>query len=124
MDLDWATFRHEVRRLVLSPYWLNLIILNRTESVNFIHDVNVLRQNLKSVYANSADLQALNSEVDKLPKNCTFTFVDYCVRNGILTFSRSDPSLACVLATSTRLSQERCEAKPKGARSRRQFWRG
>jgi hypothetical protein len=42
----------------------------RTESVNFIHDVNVLRKTLKSVYGGSADLQALNSEIDKLPKNC------------------------------------------------------
>ncbi len=40
------------------------------ESVNFIHDVNVLRKTLKSVYENSPDLQLLNSEVDKLPKNC------------------------------------------------------
>ena len=40
------------------------------ESVNFIHDVNVLRKTLKSVYEVSPDLQALNNEVDKLPKNC------------------------------------------------------
>ena len=31
---------------------------------------NVLRKTLKSIYENSSDLQALNSEVDKLPKNC------------------------------------------------------
>lgn len=42
----------------------------RMESINFIHDVNVLRKTLKSVYETSPDLQALNSEVDKLPKNC------------------------------------------------------
>lgn len=40
------------------------------ESINFIHDVNVLRKTLKSVYETSPDLQALNSELDKLPKNC------------------------------------------------------
>lgn len=40
------------------------------ESINFIHDVNVLRKTLKSVYETSPDLQALNAEVDKLPKNC------------------------------------------------------
>ena len=40
------------------------------ESVNFIHDVNVLRKTSKSVYETSPDLQALNNEVDKLPKNC------------------------------------------------------
>ena len=42
----------------------------RMESINFIHDVNVLRKTLKSVYETSPDLQALNAEVDKLPKNC------------------------------------------------------
>ena len=40
------------------------------ESINFIHDVNVLRKTLKSVYEASPDLQALNAEVEKLPKNC------------------------------------------------------
>lgn len=40
------------------------------ESINFIHDVNVLRKTLKSVYETSPDLQALNAEVDNLPKNC------------------------------------------------------
>ena len=40
------------------------------ESINFIHDVNVLRKTLKSVYEASPDLQALNAEIDKLPKNC------------------------------------------------------
>lgn len=40
------------------------------ESVNFIHDVNVLRKTLKSVYQDSPDLQMLNNEIDKLPKNC------------------------------------------------------
>ena len=39
------------------------------ESVNFIHDVNVLRKTLKSVYDTSPDLRALNGEVDKLPHN-------------------------------------------------------
>ena len=42
----------------------------RMESINFIHDVNVLRKTLKSVYDASPDLQALNAEVDRLPKNC------------------------------------------------------
>ena len=42
----------------------------KMESLNFIHDVNVLRKTLKSVYDGSQDLQALNSEVDRLPKNC------------------------------------------------------
>lgn len=61
--------------------------VSRTESVNFIHDVNVLRQTLKSVYANSADLQALNSEIDKLPKNCRLQVLPVCWRH-LLDFPR------------------------------------
>src|ERR1700721_2156343 len=60
---------------------------NRTESVNFVHDVNVLRQNLKSVYSNSADLQALNTEIDKLPKNCRIQVLPVCWRH-LLDFPR------------------------------------
>jgi hypothetical protein len=59
----------------------------RTESVNFIHDVNVLRQTLKSVYSGSADLQALNSEIDKLPKNCRVQVLPVCWRH-LLDFPR------------------------------------
>jgi hypothetical protein len=41
------------------------------ESVNFVHDVNVLRKNLKAVYSTSADLRALNSEIGEIgPGNC------------------------------------------------------
>lgn len=49
--------------------------------MNFIHDVNVLRQTLKNVYENSADLQALNSEIDKLPKNCRVQVLPICWRH-------------------------------------------
>lgn len=60
---------------------------SRTESVNFIHDVNVLRQTLKTVYSSSADLQALNSEIDKLPKNCRVQVLPVCWRH-LLDFPR------------------------------------
>lgn len=62
-------------------YCTVLTIVPRTESVNFIHDVNVLRQTLKSVYDSSADLQALNSEIDKLPKNCRIQVLPVCWRH-------------------------------------------
>ncbi len=35
------------------------------ESINFVHDVNILRKSMKSVYSASADLRALNSESDE-----------------------------------------------------------
>lgn len=59
-----------IEHLILVTHGIGQKLGLRTESVNFIHDVNVLRQNLKGVYANSADLQALNAEVERLPKNC------------------------------------------------------
>lgn len=67
--------------------WNNLLTPNRTESVNFVHDVNVLRQTLKTVYENSADLQALNAEIDKLPKNCRVQVLPICWRH-LLDFPR------------------------------------
>lgn len=41
----------------------------RTESINFIHDVNSMRKSFKAVYAASPDLQALNAEVESDAKN-------------------------------------------------------
>ena len=49
--------------------------------------MNVLRQTLKSVYGSSADLQALNSEIDKLPKNCRIQVLPVCWRH-LLDFPR------------------------------------
>lgn len=60
----------EIEHLILVTHGIGQRLGLRMESVNFIHDVNVFRKTLKSVYEVSPDLQALNSEVDKLPKNC------------------------------------------------------
>lgn len=60
----------EIEHLILVTHGIGQRLGLRVESVNFIHDVNTLRKTLKSVYDTSPDLQALNSEVDKLPKNC------------------------------------------------------
>ena len=60
----------EIEHLVLVTHGIGQRLGLKMESLNFIHDVNVLRKTLKSVYSNSPDLQALNLEVDKLPKNC------------------------------------------------------
>ncbi len=60
----------EIEHLILVTHGIGQRLGLRMESVNFIHDVNVLRKTLKTVYESSPDLQALNSEVDKLPKNC------------------------------------------------------
>ena len=60
----------EIEHLILVTHGIGQRLGLRLESVNFIHDVNVLRKTLKNVYEYSPDLQALNAEVEKLPKNC------------------------------------------------------
>ena len=69
-DADGADQGREIEHLILVTHGIGQRLGLRMESINFIHDVNVLRKTLKSVYAKSPDLQALNNEVDKLPKNC------------------------------------------------------
>lgn len=69
-DTDEADQVREIEHLILVTHGIGQRLGLRMESINFIHDVNVLRKTLKSVYANSPDLQALNNEVDRLPKNC------------------------------------------------------
>ena len=53
------------------------------ESVNFVHDVNILRKTIKSVYSNSADLKALNSELSPGPGNCRVQVLPVCWRHLI-----------------------------------------
>ncbi|KAA6413064.1 MAG: hypothetical protein FRX48_02808 [Lasallia pustulata] len=69
-DVDGQDQGREIEHLILITHGIGQRLGMRMESVNFIHDVNVLRKTLKSVYQSSPDLQALNSEVDRLPKNC------------------------------------------------------
>ncbi|KAI9772101.1 MAG: hypothetical protein M1840_001389 [Geoglossum simile] len=71
----------EIEYLLLVTHGIGQRLGLRLESVNFIHDVNVFRKTLKSVYTASADLQALNSEVDKLPKNCRVQVLPVCWRH-------------------------------------------
>ena len=52
------------------------------ESINFVHDVNVLRKTLKSVYTSSADLKALNGEPGgDGPGNCRVQVLPVCWRH-------------------------------------------
>ena len=69
-DRDGDDQGREIEHLVLCTHGIGQRLGLKMESLNFIHDVNILRKTLKSVYENSAGLQALNSEVEKLPKNC------------------------------------------------------
>jgi len=69
-DEDGQEQAREIEHLILVTHGIGQRLGLRLEAINFIHDVNVLRKTLKSVYQNSPDLQALNLEVEKLPKNC------------------------------------------------------
>jgi hypothetical protein len=59
----------EIEHLLLVTHGIGQRLGMRMESINFIHDVNTMRKSFKQVYANSPDLQALNSEVDSESKN-------------------------------------------------------
>ncbi|KAI9791152.1 MAG: hypothetical protein M1835_000518 [Candelina submexicana] len=71
----------EIEHLILVTHGIGQRLGLRMDSVNFVHDVNVLRKTLKAIYAASPDLQALNAEVDKLPKNCRVQVLPVCWRH-------------------------------------------
>ncbi|KAI9762559.1 MAG: hypothetical protein M4579_000362 [Chaenotheca gracillima] len=71
----------EIEHLILVTHGIGQRLGLRMESVNFVHDVNMLRKTLKGVYSSSADLQALNAEVEKLPKNCRVQVLPVCWRH-------------------------------------------
>jgi hypothetical protein len=69
-ELDGADREREVDHLVLVTHGIGQRLGLRLESINFIHDVNVLRKTLKTVYKGSPDLQALNSALPDNDTNC------------------------------------------------------
>lgn len=77
----------DIEHLILVTHGIGQQLGLRFESVNFVHDVNTIRKTLKSVYAGSPDLQALNAEVDKLNKNCRIQVLPICWRH-LLDFPR------------------------------------
>ncbi|KAL1840627.1 hypothetical protein VTJ49DRAFT_278 [Mycothermus thermophilus] len=54
-----------IEHLVLVTHGIGQALSKRMESINFVHDVNILRKTIKSVYSASSDLRALNSEIDE-----------------------------------------------------------
>ncbi|KAF2753594.1 DDHD-domain-containing protein [Pseudovirgaria hyperparasitica] len=70
-----------IEHLLLITHGIGQRLGLRLESVNFVHDVNTLRKTMKAVYANSPDLQSLNSEVESLPKNSRVQVLPICWRH-------------------------------------------
>ncbi|KAF2664566.1 DDHD-domain-containing protein [Microthyrium microscopicum] len=71
----------EIEHLILITHGIGQRLGLRLESINFIHDVNTLRKTMKSVYNDSADLQALNGERDQETKNCRIQLLPICWRH-------------------------------------------
>lgn len=82
-DQDKGEQGREIEHLLLVTHGIGQRLGIRMESVNFIHDVNTMRKSLKGVYANSSDLQALNSEVDKDSKNSRIQVLPICWRHKL-----------------------------------------
>lgn len=51
--------------------------------MNFIHDVNVMRKTMKSVYTSSADLKSLNRESEEKMGNCRVQVLPICWRHRL-----------------------------------------
>ncbi|KAK3332401.1 DDHD domain-containing protein [Cercophora scortea] len=61
----------DIEHLVLVTHGIGQMLGLKMDSVNFVHDVNMLRKTMKSVYSSSADLRSFNSENgDSGPGNC------------------------------------------------------
>jgi hypothetical protein len=71
----------EIEHLLLVTHGIGQRLGIRMESVNFVHDVNSLRKTIKSVYTDSSDLQALNSEVESESKNSRIQVLPICWRH-------------------------------------------
>lgn len=86
-DEDGAGQGREIEHLILVTHGIGQRLGLRLESLNFVHDVNTLRKTMKSVYNESADLQALNDEQAKEVKNCRIQVLPICWRH-LLDFPR------------------------------------
>ncbi|KAK4126746.1 DDHD-domain-containing protein [Parathielavia appendiculata] len=81
----------DIEHLVLVTHGIGQLLSRRMESINFVHDVNVLRKTMKSVYSASADLRALNSEINEPgPGNSRVQVLPVCWRH-LLDFPKRKP---------------------------------
>ncbi|PKY05335.1 phosphatidic acid-preferring phospholipase A1 [Aspergillus campestris IBT 28561] len=69
-EIDNEDREREVDHLILVTHGIGQRLGLRLESINFIHDVNVLRKTMKGVYLASPGLQELNSSYADKHKNC------------------------------------------------------
>ncbi|RDW90901.1 DDHD family phospholipase [Aspergillus mulundensis] len=80
-ETDGEDRERGIDHLVLVTHGIGQRLGLRLESVNFIHDVNVLRKTMKRVYKASPDLQALNSAFSDKQNNCRVQVLPVCWRH-------------------------------------------
>ncbi|CAG8288071.1 unnamed protein product [Penicillium olsonii] len=80
-EVEGEDREREVDHLILVTHGIGQRLGLRLESINFIHDVNVLRKTLKNVYKGSPDLQALNSAFPDGTQNCRVQVLPVCWRH-------------------------------------------
>ncbi|KAJ5815286.1 hypothetical protein N7474_007063 [Penicillium riverlandense] len=80
-EVDGEDREREVDHLILVTHGIGQRLGLRLESINFIHDVNVLRKTLKGVYKASPDLQALNAAFPDSNRNCRVQVLPVCWRH-------------------------------------------
>ncbi|KAJ3493078.1 hypothetical protein NLG97_g4964 [Lecanicillium saksenae] len=73
----------DIEHLVLVTHGIGQRLSLRTQSVNFIHDVNVLRKTLKGVYSNSPELRSMNTDEGDGPGNCRMQVLPVCWRHKV-----------------------------------------
>ncbi|KAI1199650.1 DDHD domain-containing protein [Nemania serpens] len=78
---DGETQGREIEHLVLVTHGIGQLMSMKMESINFVHDVNMLRKTLKGVYAQSEDLKALNSDSGAGPGNSKIQVLPVCWRH-------------------------------------------
>ncbi|PLB47011.1 phosphatidic acid-preferring phospholipase A1 [Aspergillus steynii IBT 23096] len=80
-EVDNEDRERQIDHLVLVTHGIGQRLGLRLESINFIHDVNVLRKTMKNVYKASPDLQALNSAFADNYTNCRVQVLPVCWRH-------------------------------------------
>ncbi|KAI1098681.1 DDHD domain-containing protein [Jackrogersella minutella] len=80
-DQDGETQGRDIEHLVLVTHGIGQLLGLRMESVNFVHDVNILRKSIKAVYTHSDDLKTLNKENGNEPGNCKIQVLPVCWRH-------------------------------------------
>ncbi|KAI0164436.1 DDHD domain-containing protein [Hypoxylon sp. FL1284] len=78
---DGESQGRDIEHLVLVTHGIGQLLGLRMESVNFVHDVNMLRKTIKAVYAQSADLKTLNKESGNGPGNSKIQVLPVCWRH-------------------------------------------